>query len=316
MSKQLSKIQQYTYLFLLLLIGLAACQEDIADVPTKPTGGDNGSGSGSGPGNDDSHIIDTKYQGCFNVLDTNTLDVVTWNIENFPMEGANSIDLAEEVIRNMYPDIIAVQEIRNTSDFLALVSRLNGYEGVVQNVRNGQELGFIYKTSEITSITGTSTIYNDDSNAFPRQPVLITASHKSGLEVTLINIHLKCCSDGRDRRAAASTLLKTYIDDNLSNDNVIVLGDYNDEIFESDDVFSNFSNDAFNYKFVDEDIARGTSANWSYPSWPSHLDHILITNELFDKVVDTQVLKINGCASNYSSDLSDHRPVMLRLKAE
>ena len=31
------------------------------------------------------------------------------------------------------------------------------------------------------------------------------------------------------------------------------------------------------------DIAYSSSSNWSYPSWPSHLDHILLTNELFDE---------------------------------
>ena len=33
--------------------------------------------------------------------------------------------------------------------------------------------------------------------------------------------------------------------------------------------------------FVDLEIAYGSSTNWSYPTWPSHLDHICITNELF-----------------------------------
>ncbi|MGB0522065.1 MAG: endonuclease/exonuclease/phosphatase family protein [Flammeovirgaceae bacterium] len=299
--------------FLILTVVLGACQEDIADIPPQTPGG---GGSGGSTGNDPGHIIDAQYQSCFNVLDTNTLDIVTWNIENFPMEGANSIDLAAEVVRNMYPDVIAIQELRSQSDFLALASRLQGYEAAFHNVHLGQDLGFLYKTSEIVQVSETSTIYDDDRDAFPRQPVLMTVTHKSGLEVTLINIHLKCCSDGRDRRAAASVLLKSYIDTNLPNDNVVLLGDYNDEIFESDDVFANFSNDSFNYKFVDEDIARGNSSNWSYPSWPSHLDHILITNELFDRVVDTQVLKVNVCNSSYPTILSDHRPVMVRLNAE
>lgn len=298
--------------FLGMLV-LASCQEEIADVaPKKPN---NGGNNGGGNGNDNSHVISSQYQGCFNVLDTGTLDVVTWNIENFPMEGANSIDMAAEIANNMYPDIIAVQEIRSSSDFLAMVAKMDGYEGQLHNVHLGQEIGYIYKTSEIVSVSSTSTIYDSDRSAFPRQPVLITATHRSGLVVTLINLHLKCCSDGRDRRAAASTLLKSYIDTNLPTDNVIMLGDYNDEIFESDDVFSNFSNDSFNYKFVDESIAKGGSGNWSYPSWPSHLDHILITNELFSRVVETKVLRVSSCESGYSTVVSDHRPVMLRLNA-
>ena len=70
--------------------------------------------------------------------------MVTWNIENFPMEGSNSIDLAVEVTRNMYPDVIAVQELRSQSDFLTLASRLQGYTAVFNNVRGGQDVGILY----------------------------------------------------------------------------------------------------------------------------------------------------------------------------
>ena len=42
-----------------------------------------------------------------------------------------------------------------------------------------------------------------------------------------------------------------------------------------------FINDSSAYYFADSDIASGPSSNWSFPNWPSHLDHILITNELF-----------------------------------
>lgn len=298
----------------ILALAFMACQEEIAGPAPKPAPGDGDTGGGL-PSNDPGHVIDGQYQSCFNVLDTGTLDVVTWNIENFPMEGSNSIDLAAEVTRNMYPDVIAVQELRSESDFLTLASRLQGYTAVFKNVNLGQDLGFLYKTSEIVKVSEATTIYDDDRDAFPRQPVLFTVTHKSGLEVTLINIHLKCCNDGRNRRANASALLKSYIDTNLPNENVILLGDFNDEIFETDDVFANFSNDSFNYKFADETIAKGNSSNWSYPSWPSHLDHILITNELFDRLLDTEVLKVNNCSSSYPNILSDHRPVMARFQA-
>ena len=309
------KIQVKSLLLSFLLIfALSACQEEIS--PTAPKTPPNTGGSGGSGGGDNSHVISSQYQSCFDVLDTSSLDVVTWNIENFPMEGLNSVDLAVEVAQNMYADIIAVQEIRSCSDFEALVSRLDGYEGQLHNVRGGQDIGYIYKTSEIVSVSPTFTIYGDDRDAFPRQPVLMTALHRSGLEVTLINLHLKCCNDGRDRRSRASALLKTYIDTNLSTDNVIVLGDYNDEIFESDDVFSNFRNDSFNYRFTDAAIAQGSSNNWSYPSFPSHLDHIMVTNELFSRIIETDVLKVNNCASSYASILSDHRPVILRLRAD
>jgi hypothetical protein len=67
-------------------------------------------------------------------------------------------------------------------------------------------------------------------------------------------------------------------------------------------------------------IANGSSAGWSYPSWPSHLDHILITNDLFDEMASanatTRVLKIDeyiGGWSTYDYNVSDHRPVGIRF---
>ena len=48
-----------------------------------------------------------------------------------------------------------------------------------------------------------------------------------------------------------------------------------------------------NYLFTDMDIAQGNSNGWSYPSWPSHLDHILITNELFDNNPYVEVIRID-----------------------
>ena len=60
---------------------------------------------------------------------------------------------------------------------------------------------------------------------------------------------------------------------------------------------------------------------WSFPSWPSHLDHIIISDELFDDynnlnsscntlIVDD--LFNNGWA-DYNQFVSDHRPVRISL---
>ena len=53
-----------------------------------------------------------------------------------------------------------------------------------------------------------------------------------------------------------------------------------------------FLNDSQNYFFTDLEIAQGSSTGWSFPNWPSHLDHILITDELFDDLNNSQVQTI------------------------
>jgi hypothetical protein len=152
-----------------------------------------------------------------------------------------------------------------------------------------------------------------------------------GENIFIINNHFKCCGDGimnlddlgdeETRRYTASNLLKEYIDNNLPNENVIVLGDLNDILTDAleNNVFQMIINDSENYLFSDMEIAESSSTDWSYPTWPSHLDHILITNELFDELdnSDIQTIKIDeyldGGWSEYDQNISDHRPVALKL---
>ena len=104
---------------------------------------------------------------------------------------------------------------------------------------------------------------------------------------------------------------------------MILLGDFNDELMDPDssNVFDIFIKDDGNYQFVDMGIAFGSSTNWSYPGFPSHLDHILITNELFDEFDNTlstvQIIHVEdyfeGGWNEYVNFISDHRPVGLKL---
>jgi hypothetical protein len=128
--------------------------------------------------------------------------------------------------------------------------------------------------------------------------------------------------DEETRRYIASNLLKQYVDNYFPDSNVIILGDLNDELIDgpNDNVFQMILDDSGNYLFTDMEIAQGNSTEWSYPSWPSHLDHILITNELFDNNSYVEVIRIDdfmeGGFSQYDQNISDHRPVALKLVAE
>lgn len=86
-------------------------------------------------------------------------------------------------------------------------------------------------------------------------------------------------------------------------------------------VFQAILNDPSNYSFADSSIAVGPSSNWSYPTWPSHLDHIIITNELFYETQNNgsyvQTLKLESEFasgwSTYDAFVSDHRPVAMKI---
>ncbi len=254
---------------------------------------------------------------CYPAFEENELNVVTWNIQFFPLVGNSTVGKVQDIIESLDADIIAVQEIAEAPEFIAMADEMDGWSGVYSDVRFTLEIGYLYKQRAFTSFGELTELFGDDSNAFPREAVRVDATHVSGLEVTFINIHLKCCggsgSEEQMRREAASIQLKEYIDTNLADRAVILLGDFNDGISDTDSPFQNFKGDP-NYMFADQTIADGTETNWSYPSWPSHLDHILISDELFDMVRNVQTVIPIDCVTNYESRVSDHYPVLASFK--
>lgn len=266
------------------------------------------------------------FNECVVGTGSESLEVVTFNIEHFSNSGYHDFKMSERLpyiaslIGQLDADVVAIQEIGSEYWTSRLADEMPGWEGLYTPESSGkQSLAYVYKTSEIEIIEEeTEAILKSDWYAFPRAPFKIKVRHKgSGLEVYLINNHLKCCggNENEGRRRDASEKLKDYIDNFLANDKVIVLGDLNDEIsdvYSYDNVFWNFVEDADNYKFVDMDIALGSRDYWSYPGsrYESHIDHILISSELFDQHTSTTTIRPSFCQSDYLKKGSDHRPVM------
>ena len=247
-----------------------------------------------------------------------TLDIVAWNIERFPKQDA-TIESLYPIIDSLNVDIIALQEITDTTAFNNLISRLGG-DWIGYRSDNGgfAELSYLINTAEIAIISNPYKILNDSEYYFAyREPYLLEFNYNN-TNYILINIHYKCCSGSEDRRKQSSILLKNYIDNNFSENNVIVVGDFNDNLIDDENVFAPFLIDTSNYYFTDYPIAdEGNSYFWSYPSWPSHLDHILITDELFESVHNTEVLLIDqwyfDSFDDYDTFISDHRPIAVQL---
>ena len=261
-----------------------------------------------------------------------TLDIMTWNIEAFPKAGQNTMDSVRKIVEALDMDIIGVQEINDTNAFKAMVLTINGYSGFAKlNYIVG--LGFIYKTSSI-QINSIYEIFTAPQywNNFPRAPIVMDMNYMNERYILIVN-HLKCCGDGfidlgntndeENRRLESVILLKEYIDQNFPTLKTIVLGDLNDLITDqpNSNVFQPILNDPSNYAFADNAIALGPSSNWSYPTWPSHLDHFIITNELFYETQNNgsyvQTLKLESEFAagwpSYEAIVSDHRPVAMKI---
>mgnify|MGYP001493977711 FL=1 len=259
-----------------------------------------------------------------------TFDIISWNIEWFPKNN-NTASEVQEILTRLEADVYALQEIEDTTLLKQVVSNIPGYECHFKSSYYGG-LAYVYNTNTI-QINSKYEIFTSQPywNAFPRSPQILDCNFM-GNNYIIINNHFKCCGDGilnanntndeENRRLQAVTYLKQYIDNTLLGKRVILLGDLNDEIIDntSNNVFQDFINDNTNYLFADMLIAQGNSIDWSYPTWPSHLDHILITDELFSDFQNfnsfVSVIRIDdymGTWSNYENNISDHRPIGLKL---
>ena len=259
-----------------------------------------------------------------------SLDIATWNIEWFPKNNQITVDYVTEIVSQLDLDILAIQELDDTTMFDQMLDSLSNYSGYYHSSWFAG-LAYIYKVGTV-QINDIYEIYTTSSywNAFPRSPMVIDFNFMDE-NYFIINNHFKCCGDGiidfddtsdeENRRYIAMNLIKEYIDNVLPNENVIVLGDLNDDIAESlpNNIFQNVLDDTNHYKFTDLEIAQGNSSEWSFPNWPSHLDHILITDELFVGINDPEVRTIkideyfDGGWNEYDQQVSDHRPVGIKI---
>ena len=259
-----------------------------------------------------------------------TFEVSTWNIEHFPKNGPTTISLTSQVIEMMNIDFLALQEIESETAFNDLVENLTDYSGYwAEYYYSG--MAFLYKP-ELVTVNNTYKILTGYDRELPRAPLVaeITVGDEN---FVIINNHYKCCGDGHldhndpwdeeKRRYDASVLIQNYIENHFASSQVILLGDLNDEINDdtSNNVFQPFLDDTTEYLFADMSITNLPSSDWSYPTWPSHLDHILVTDEIFtDFANETPYVAcikpdevIAGGWSTYEDNISDHRPVGLRI---
>ncbi|MBT6179187.1 MAG: hypothetical protein HOI23_18225 [Deltaproteobacteria bacterium] len=258
-------------------------------------------------------------------------DFITWNIETFP-KHSQSVEYAAKSLRGLRPDVVAIQEVWSISALDELTAQLEGYQSYAPADVEDTGLAWLVNTATTELLESPSQIFTDDNYDFSYRSPLVLKVRFGELEMVLINLHLKCCGDGilgadywdeERRRLNAGQALKDYIEQYLDDKAVIVAGDWNDTIDdpEATNVFWPLLQDTAHFLFTDKSIAIGDESRWSFPYYPSHIDHILITDELFEAFEKTgsftQTLLIEdalpGGLDEYWTYLSDHRPLGLSL---
>jgi len=274
----------------------------------------------------------TKAQNFSNLefgTDT-TLEIVTWNIEWFPKNGQTTVNDVSLIIDAMDADLIAVQEIDDKTVFSQMIDALDGWSAYFL-YGEYNSLAYIYK-EETVELIDVYEIFSEEWRVFPRSPLVIEFLYK-GDAFIVINNHLKCCGDGildllddwdeEKRRYDACNMMEDFIQTSHPDDRVILTGDLNDILTDipANNVFNVFLEQPEAFLFADMDIAQGSISQWSYPNWPSHLDHLLISDELFDifsaEGSEVQTIRLDdyysGGMGEYDARVSDHRPVGLKL---
>ncbi|KQO33011.1 endonuclease [Flavobacterium sp. Leaf82] len=141
--------------------------------------------------------------------------------------------------------------------------------------------------------------------------------------LNLVDVHARANS-GTDiarynMRKYDSQVLKDSLDLYYANSNLIILGDYNDDVKASvitpnPSSYKMFVDDTVNYNALTLGISQGGA--YSYLSSSGFLDHIMISNELNDQYIPNSIAVYDprNDIANYTNTTSDHGPVIARFE--
>lgn len=278
-----------------------------------------------------------------------TLDVVNWNVDwlgaptmTDNVHGTRNQHLANVgyTLYELDADVIALQEVvvndtygNAIEDLVEVMNRLTGYEkyeGVWSDFHSyyweeddpdypPQCLAFIWNTDVVT-VNNDSALLQDIASStdfgYGRLPFLLDA------DVTLngytqrymfIDLHLKAYSDYSSNRAESMELLRSLLNVNFYDNNVMLIGDYN----VADDPGA--TGEIADWGVYDDNEEDGLidyvhACGGKSSSGSNNIEHILISTELFDELAyipeDQRNIMVSGTGEDgYSS----HYAFMTRL---
>jgi hypothetical protein len=289
-----------------------------------------------------------------------TLEVVNWNIEwfgstvNGPTNDAQQEQNVKTILQNLDADVYALSEMVSEARLASVVSQMPGYAYVISNygshtntsanppsaLADAQKLVFIYKTSVLSNISTTALVSqginsaadltNPAYNYFAsgRFPYMLNADVTLNCitkNVKFVLLHGKAntspTATSYDRRKRGADTLHYTLQQNYANDNVIILGDFNDDL----DVtitaginppvtsYSIFTNDAVNFSALT--LPLSLAGKKSTVGFNDVIDHVVASNDMqpYYMTATANILTdVTSLVSNYGGTTSDHYPVFTR----
>ncbi len=276
-----------------------------------------------------------------------------------PMSDEIQRDSVLTVLNLLDADIYAVQEIVDVPLFEEMIGSLPGYDYVLSpavsrpNDPDGlqQKVGFIYNTTTVSVVEtrplleSIHPLYNggDDSAlvdypvadrtrfyASGRLPFLMTADvtiDGATKQYDLVALHARANSGSSaqeryDMRKYDVEVLKDSLDVQFADSNLILLGDFNDDVDETvADIPSTISsyevyiNDTVNYDIISSVLSDGGFRSFVFRE--NMIDHIVVSNEVAPTYIEETVsVGYEFYDFDYTTTASDHFPVSARFILE
>ncbi|WP_229201883.1 endonuclease/exonuclease/phosphatase family protein [Arsenicibacter rosenii] len=261
------------------------------------------------------------------------------------------------VINKLNADIIATEEVSDINLFAQMVSSIPGsysyacsdkfsyffQDECQQTVTNGKVFGptaygqkvcVIYNTATITPIpsetkalllnsSSTYTYPTGNGWASGRLPYMFVANATiNGVtrKIHVVVIHAKSGSASADftRRRQDYNDLKTVLDTQYPNANIVMLGDYNDKatasIYTASPIssFNSFVADETNYATLTKPLELQNCSTFN--SSASFIDHMIVSNDLNRGYLSNSMYVLQPFSiPGYGTTTSDHNPIAARF---
>ncbi len=285
-----------------------------------------------------------------------TLKVMNWNMEWFGSRDFGPADdnlqqtNALKVLRSAGADIYALCEVVDTLRLKTIVDSLPGYRYTISDFgsradsitapdyNGAQKLAFVYKDSLIKNIRtygvlrqggSTTARYNWSSGRFPYLMETSVVLNNDTARIHFIVIHAKANTgtaaekiESWHRRKNGAKELKDSLDTQYPYNNLLVLGDFNDDFNRT--ITTELAPDTTT-SYIDFRMDTLDYTPFTYPlslakqrstvSFSSMIDQVMGSNEMQYAYIpqSTKVLRyVETLIPSYSTTTSDHYPVISR----
>ncbi|HVI49447.1 MAG TPA: Ig-like domain-containing protein [Chitinophaga sp.] len=318
-------------------------------APTAANQAQSGHVSFTAPGFTDSHIA-------LSGTSLRSLKVVNWNIEWFgsPEQSPDNDSLQQAnvttILKKLDADIFALAEVVDTARFKTVVSQLPGYSYVLSDFGSyadsitdvdyvsAQKLAFVYKTSVIRKINtygvlrkggGNTAYYNWSSGRFPYMLEATARLESDSAKIRFLLLHAKANTGTKaeklvswDRRKNGLKELKDTLDAEYPYSNIIMLGDFNDDLNKTITIerapdtttsYIDFTSDTVNYKPLT--LPLSIAGQRSTVSFGSVIDNVIASNETGVAYLPGSAsirMEVAKLVSGYGTTTTDHYPVLSR----